>query len=580
MTLEYKDASPEQTIQKIKNILKDIGINTKELLYNNAYLSHSCRIIINNDVLSELNVGTNGKGMTPAYSLASGYAELMERLQNKSLLNEAIKHAIPSSTFQLFPDEKEQTSSKANFISLINTFFPNYQPKRYANKLPEQISWLGVPFANITKKQVEVVPIILLSTNSSTGMCAGNTPYEAILQGINEIFERYVLQKLYLEKITPPVYSPDYFKGTAIHSRLEKLVDMGYIYEVRDCSLGKGFPVIGLQLTNTSNGTITFRLGADLSPEIALERCFTEIFQGREQKDAFFTPIELDKPINIPKEYHRNLKNGTGRYPTEFFFASPSYEFNEPVITRTGDSQDDFHAMVDFLERNGYSLLIRDHSFLGFPTYQIIIPGLSDQHYKLNDILDDYIQYLNSNKPIWSLYRLKQLNKKELEQLPTIIEEKYPDEYLIKLFPYNTSSHNVINKDLLIFLIYIKLNDYERAYKYFTSFLDFYKSKEARYNDYLHCVRDYIYLKKNHEKDVNIRSALSKFYTTKKVDEVFSDFKSTQKIMKNYLFPECFDCENCPIKSSCHYKRVIQFATQILNIQTINRIYQDQLLTL
>lgn len=50
--------------------------------------------------------------------------------------------------------------------------------------------------------------------------------------------------------------------------------------------------------------------------------------------------------------------------------------------------------------------------------------------------------------------------------------------------------------------------------------------------------------------------------------------------MKNYLFPECFDCENCPIKSSCHYKRVIQFATQILNIQTINRIYQDQLLTL
>ena len=31
MTLEYKDASPEQTIQKIKNILKDIGINTKEL---------------------------------------------------------------------------------------------------------------------------------------------------------------------------------------------------------------------------------------------------------------------------------------------------------------------------------------------------------------------------------------------------------------------------------------------------------------------------------------------------------------------------------------------------------------------
>ena len=51
-------------------------------------------------------------------------------------------------------------------------------------------------------------------------------------------------------------------------------------------------------------------------------------------------------------------------------------------------------------------------------------------------------------------------------------------------------------------------------------------------------------------------------------------------ILKALRKSECFDCENCPIKSSCHYKRVIQFATQILNIQTINRIYQDQLLTL
>ena len=112
------------------------------------------------------------------------------------------------------------------------------------------------------------------------------------------------------------------------------------------------------------------------------------------------------------------------------------------------------------------------------PTYQIIIPGLSDQHYKLNDILDDYIQYLNSNKANMVIIQTQTIKQKELEQLPTIIEEKYPDEYLIKLFPYNTSSHNVINKDLLIFLIYIKLNDYERAYKYFTSFLDFYKSKK------------------------------------------------------------------------------------------------------
>ena len=42
----------------------------------------------NGSWLRTINIGTNGKGMTEAYSKASAYGELMERIQNGVLLLE------------------------------------------------------------------------------------------------------------------------------------------------------------------------------------------------------------------------------------------------------------------------------------------------------------------------------------------------------------------------------------------------------------------------------------------------------------------------------------------------------------
>ena len=48
---------------------------------------HSCRLRLGDEALVDLDIGVNGKGMSARYALASGYAELMERLQNQVLFH-------------------------------------------------------------------------------------------------------------------------------------------------------------------------------------------------------------------------------------------------------------------------------------------------------------------------------------------------------------------------------------------------------------------------------------------------------------------------------------------------------------
>ena len=81
----YKKCSPEETIHRIREILYKCGIYIMELSDTQDGFYHSHLHIANKELL-QFGIQTNGKGMTPAYSLASAYAEMMERLQNAMLI--------------------------------------------------------------------------------------------------------------------------------------------------------------------------------------------------------------------------------------------------------------------------------------------------------------------------------------------------------------------------------------------------------------------------------------------------------------------------------------------------------------
>ena len=599
--IQYKDAQPSQTIAHIKSILSKYDIHIRETLFNMGELFYSCRVEMNNCGLESLEIGTNGKGMSEEYSLASGYAELMERLQNKYLVNEAMRYSdkIPDGKqlpFRFFPDEHLQLSCLRDFLDHVHDLFPNSATSKADYQANSQVEWLGLPYACFSKNEscLVDVPIVLARANSSTGMCAGNTPYEAILQGINEIFERYVLQKIYLERITPPSFPSNYFIGTKIAKRLNELNSQGYIYDIKDMSLGKGFPVIGIILTNTLNGTTMFRMGADLSAEIALERCLTETYQGRNNLELKFTAYSFPSVLKIDenkefrrREYKKNLRDGTGIYPSYLFYGTPTYEFSEPILGRTGSTSRDLQNVLDFLFERNYKILIRDNSFLGFCAYHVMIPGLSDQDYRLADILSDYFsnlkytgkdeKYISFERDAkqWTLYDIK--SEKDAR---VFIRQKYPDLDTIKLAPYCTDPRNQVNKDLLIFLFAVKNEDYKDADACFTNLMTLRQEQGIPYDEYMACISSYISLKAKDMKDAEIAEWLAHFYIKEVINEVLADFSNPKDIMKNYSFPSCFDCNKCPLGAECHYRDAIAFEEKIQKAQMENPIYQKQLFNL
>ncbi len=583
--VKYKDDLPENTVNRIKILLASAGIATKEQFYCCGNLAYSCRITIDNHALSELNAGTNGKGMDVQYSLASGYGELMERLQNKMLIFEALKHSgklhrnnrqlLP---FRLFPDEKEHSYSPAEFIDLVNQYFPNYEIDRLKSDIASSTRCITVPFTDVMSREQVEIPIEIVRANSSTGMCSGNTAAEAILQGVNEIFERHVLQRFYIDRTTPPSFPTGYFKGSEIHNRLEQLRQNGYAYDIKDCSLGKGFPVVGLLPSNTHNGTWTFRLGADLDPSIALERCFTEIFQGRKDSEFYFNPSSLGTEINIADEYEKSLRDGTGLFPEELFYDTCDYQFSPTTFHRTGDSHNDLMQVIDYLKSHKYHLLVRDNSFLGFPAYQLMIPGLSDQCHEVRDIAYEFLQYQRHIDDIFPLYRLKALSEDETAEAYSLIKRNYRNSSFIKLFPYCNSPRANVAKHLLLFLLSVKMENYGEACSNFKSYMKFRSVNRLPHSEYLSCVNDYIYLKSRGNSTAAIKAILNRLHTASTIDEVLADFDNPQDIMRNYSFPSCFDCQKCPVGSHCLYRAAVAFEHDIQAIQLANPIDQKRIL--
>ena len=86
---KYKSLPPGETITNISNILCEklgITLNVTEYAEKNN-LFFSSRVNVETDTFKGFKIGTNGKGLTREFSLASAHAEFMERLQNGLLFH-------------------------------------------------------------------------------------------------------------------------------------------------------------------------------------------------------------------------------------------------------------------------------------------------------------------------------------------------------------------------------------------------------------------------------------------------------------------------------------------------------------
>ena len=107
---KHKDRDPQGTVDGIVAMLEQAGLDTEM-----RWTSHPFEGLCSNRVtIAETNIGTNGKGTSEQYCLASGYAEFMERLQNNILGSTALSGAeiFERRGFLAAPDERYATPAE------------------------------------------------------------------------------------------------------------------------------------------------------------------------------------------------------------------------------------------------------------------------------------------------------------------------------------------------------------------------------------------------------------------------------------------------------------------------------------
>lgn len=406
---KYKDELPENTINRIRNILNKVGIFTIEENWKNS-AKRFCSVTIK---IPNTNLQTNGKGTSYKYALASGYAELMERLQNQAQFRLSVdvsSEALKYKGFYYAPDEKylsidELLNSKDDWIEfqlnrIYNSIDKNELLYKWALMSNEGITkdFVALPYVNIINNKISHIPVKMISKMyMSNGMCAGNTIEEALVQGLSEVFERAVNKEIISKKLTPPTIPRYYIKK---FSRLNNMITTlesirNYEIIVKDCSLGKKYPVIGVIFIDRDKQTYFIKFGAHPKFEIALERTLTELLQGQDinnmvgvKEFSYFNNInDVDNLMGI-------LVNGSGYYPKELFYLQPSYNFNSFEDIGELSNKDMLNYLINILKDDGFDVFIRDVSYLGFPSYHIIVPGFSEIE-NIDDVksLDKYLEF-------------------------------------------------------------------------------------------------------------------------------------------------------------------------------------------
>ena len=430
----YKEVSPEETVEKLKGLLKKLGIEVEEKWIDESSVgTYSLRICI-----KDTNIGQNGKGMTREFAMASGYAEFFERFQN-GMFRFRIEKPTKEIPFSYAPDEKilsveELMKDKNSFLENIvlenkkesttkeqQIEYINHVLNRDSSIVPKE-NYLSLPYYSIKNDKIEYIPERLFSyTCNTNGMCAGNSREEALIEGLSEIYERYVGIKIFKEKVALPEIPESYLdKFPKVKDMVQKLKKNDkYYFRLVDCSFGGKYPVAGLYIIEKNTGRFGFKLGAHPDFGIAMERCFTEASQGRDIYEYAQTCLFdfYDGEDSKRRNFTEFIFGDFSAVPYQIIGDKLDYEFTEMPDISELDNKEILKGMVKSILADGKDILIRDVTCLGFPTLRIVIPGMSEISF------DNTATYFNIFVTMQSLMQdLKNINKSNLKDVINMME--------------------------------------------------------------------------------------------------------------------------------------------------------------
>lgn len=585
---QFKDSTPESTVARIKSILASYGIEAEESWFETSVpYCYALSVYVKGTTFS-----VNGKGLTREFAQASAYGELMERLQmgyiyTPGIQKDGINSYVKTSLDKVSMDKI--MTDYGDWYQLLSQRLKKFtgiekSPREILSQYADREGNLDVlPYFCLTRNEPAYYPNEIRGrAYGSNGCAAGNTPEEALVQAISEIVERNHMIRIIDGGITLPDVPEEVLEACTTAYRIICFIrEQGYRVVVKDCSLGKKFPVVCLYIIDTRTGRYHTHLGAYPIFEIALERALTESFQGRDiHHITRFEDFVFKKPGEfLFASLSDEVIKGSHEKPPCFFADQPCYEYDPNVGFEGRDNHSLLKECITFFKEQGYDILVRDRSCFGFCTYQVVIPGYSEAFlHRLHRPLDEY-RYASK--------AISVLRNPSAAPLPDLLGYLMHEDQMSQ---YSATIHGVhgflahsklsarapasIDHFLLAATkgyIYHCLGKNREAINCINAMLPMAQEEEA---DFLICLKRYLSLCLNGYQPEEISKLLNYLHKASTVQKLYNILQNRSNPFDEFtLHCDCVHCQGCRLELYCCQKRVLEVAG-ILNDQSKNLDFQ------
>lgn len=389
--IKGKDESLEKSIEFMQGILQKQGFDINQVKWLNP-VDNIFSLHIHDKVCPGLF--TNGKGASRKATLASALGEYLERLSTNYFFSDYYLQADPDHQAWLYyPNER--CFDLADYQLCLNAqLWPIYdrhneiQAEHLLSFNDDVDKIRAIEMRHAKTEEVSYFPMNLLSNlYASNGLSAGNTLDEARVQGLSEIFERWVKNKILTENLCLPEVPDAVLKRfPSIYQSLESLRQQGLGVSVRDSSLGGQFPVMNVTLFDPVKGQCFASFGAHPIFEVALERTLTESLQGRHLDflDGFQVPTFDQEAVAEAENLENHFIDSSGLINARFISHQADFEFVEWNWDLPTKQQ--WSWLVGLAAKQGFEVYVADYEHYDFKACRIVAPGMSEV-YPMDELL-------------------------------------------------------------------------------------------------------------------------------------------------------------------------------------------------
>ena len=391
MNILSKNSPLEVSIEKMQDIL--INLDNKISYSKQKHPISNCYSINLTCDDAPLYIYSNGKGSDTLSCKASALGEYIERLQTNNFF---IEFYLDDNSY--YPDEKLFDFEDTYLNESLNTLYNANNELcvedliDYHSNNTKQIVCL--PFINQSNNEKTYFPInILHNLYVSNGLATGNTPKEAQVQSLSEIYERYVKIQIIKKGYSLPSFPIEIIKSfDFLYEDIVSLQKEGYIIEVLDASLGGKFPVTAISIINPKTSSLFVSFGSHPILEVSLQRTMTELMQGRnldELNDFEIPTFDMDL-VNDSFNIESHFIDSNGKLGFAFLGKNKSFEYC-PWKYEGKDTNDEYIFLNNIAKKMDTDIYLREYNYLGFYSCQILIPSISEV-YPIDDLI-----YNNTN---------------------------------------------------------------------------------------------------------------------------------------------------------------------------------------